>query len=144
MIQKTTISLTVNVNTEESKGTPIINANNQIIMIGGSFDPFYNVTAFDADNKDITKQIKILQNDVDTAKAGVYTVIYQVSDDNGNTSTKTIIITVKESNSSHIDYPNSNTPNTGDSGNIYLWLTLLLISVDVLFVLSHNQKRPYR
>ena len=75
---------------------PVINAEDKTITVGDTFDPMKDVTASDKENGDLTTEIKIISNNVDTSKAGTYTVIYEVTDYNGASTTKTITVTVKD------------------------------------------------
>lgn len=73
---------------------PTINANNQIIFVGSTFDPLEGVSAESCSGVDITNDIIVAQNPVNTAQEGIYLVIYEVTDAEGRTTTKVIIITV--------------------------------------------------
>ncbi|MBC1606141.1 hypothetical protein HCJ39_15595, partial [Listeria rocourtiae] len=61
--------------------TPSINAENRTISEGSIFDPIETVkpTATDSVSNNLTSKIKVLKNDVDTSKPGVYHVVYQVN-----------------------------------------------------------------
>ncbi|ABG85480.1 immunoglobulin-like domain-containing protein [Clostridium perfringens] len=54
------------------------------------------VTAMDKEDGDITKDIKVIENNVDTEKAGDYKVIYKVTDSEGASKTKEINVKVNE------------------------------------------------
>ena len=69
--------------------------NNQTITVGESFDPLAGVTATDKEDGDLTGQIKVTGN-VDTTKAGVYTLAYSVTDSDNNTTRQERTITVKQ------------------------------------------------
>lgn len=73
---------------------PTITANDVSIMINDSFDPLKGVSAKDDVDGDLTKDIKVIKNTVDTKKAGTYEVTYEVTDKNSHTVTKTIKVTV--------------------------------------------------
>lgn len=75
---------------------PVINASDVTVKIGDSFDPMANVTAHDEVDGEITSKITITSNDVDTTKAGVYHVTYEVTNSSGITTEKTITVTVEE------------------------------------------------
>lgn len=83
--------------------SPAINASDKTIIEGTSFDASANVTAIDAEDGNLTSQIKVIKNTVNTNKAGVYEVTYQVTDKGGATTTKTIKVTVKENKAPVID-----------------------------------------
>ncbi|MDD3026566.1 MAG: DUF5011 domain-containing protein [Erysipelotrichaceae bacterium] len=55
------------------------------IYLGKDFDPYLGVKATDGKGNDITGNIVILKNDVDTQSIGVYTVIYKITNEQGNT-----------------------------------------------------------
>ena len=75
---------------------PTITANNKTIEVGDSFDPLKDVTAHDNEDGDITKNIKVTENTVNTNVAGTYKVTYSVTDSKSHTVTKTITITVNK------------------------------------------------
>lgn len=89
---------------EENKDTltyvenrdPVIHAEDQTLTVGEKFEPLKEVTATDKEDGDLTKEIEVLKNEVDTSKAGVYEVTYKVTDKQGASATKTIQVTVKE------------------------------------------------
>ena len=54
------------------------------------------VTAMDKEDGDITKDIKVIENNVDTEKSGDYKVIYKVTDSEGASKTKEINVKVNE------------------------------------------------
>ena len=74
------------------------------LKVGDTFDPLKNVTASDFEDGPITlTQENIIENDVDTSKAGVYHVTYKVTDSEGKSSRKVITVTVEGST----DIPNT-------------------------------------
>lgn len=73
----------------------IIQASDKTILAGDTFDPLSGVTASDSLSGDLTSKIVVTSNNVDTTKAGVYTVTYSVINYNNKTTTLTIIVTVK-------------------------------------------------
>ncbi|WP_208611156.1 MULTISPECIES: immunoglobulin-like domain-containing protein [Listeria] len=73
---------------------PVINANDQTLKVGDTFDPIAGVTATDTEDGDLTSAIEVTANNVDTTKAGTYQVTYKVTDSDGNEATKTITVTV--------------------------------------------------
>ncbi|MGL4656794.1 MAG: glycosyl hydrolase family 18 protein [Sarcina sp.] len=68
---------------------------NKTIKVGESFDAKAGVTANDKEDGDLTSKIKI-SGQVDTSKAGKYTLTYSVADSKGLETTKTRVITVVE------------------------------------------------
>ena len=74
---------------------PVIHAEDKTIEVGDKFNPMTGVTATDKEDGNITKDIEVIENTVDTNKAGTYKVVYAVTDSNGATTTKHITVTVK-------------------------------------------------
>ena len=138
---------------EELNAIPTINASDKTLTVGDTFNPLDGVTASDKEDGDITEKVEVLSNDVDTSKAGTYTVIYKVTDSKGASSTKTITVTVKgkDTQKPTIDdnkkpsatdtdkkpastdkQTTSNSPKTGDSTNMTTWLALMFVSLGLL------------
>ncbi|WP_415776676.1 immunoglobulin-like domain-containing protein, partial [Erysipelothrix urinaevulpis] len=57
------------------------------LAINDAFDPMENVSASDIEDGDLSDQITITKNTVDTSKRGVYAVEYSVTDSDDNTVT---------------------------------------------------------
>ncbi|MGL5354314.1 MAG: immunoglobulin-like domain-containing protein, partial [Clostridium sp.] len=104
--------------TPENK-VPTISASDVTLNVGDTFDPLKDVTANDAEDGDLTSKIKVTENTVDTAKAGEYKVVYEVTDSNDAKITMSIKVIVKEkvvvpdTNNNNNNSTNSNT-NTAD------------------------------
>ncbi|MBC2190464.1 immunoglobulin-like domain-containing protein [Listeria booriae] len=81
-----------------SNTAPVIAADDTSVKKGGSFDPMAGVTASDAEDGNLTNSISVTANDVDTSVEGTYHVTYSVTDSDGNTTTKTITVTVSSNN----------------------------------------------
>lgn len=73
---------------------PVIYASNKTITIGSEFKEKDGITAIDEEDGDITKNIKVIENTVNTEKIGAYQVTYQVIDNNNHTVEKTIKVEV--------------------------------------------------
>ncbi|AQY49935.1 putative peptidoglycan linked protein [Listeria weihenstephanensis FSL R9-0317] len=73
---------------------PTIEAKNHTIYVGDSFDPMAEVSAKDAKDGNITDKIEIVKNDVDTSKPGKYDITYKVTNSIGESTTKTVQVTV--------------------------------------------------
>ncbi|MBC1799979.1 LPXTG cell wall anchor domain-containing protein [Listeria booriae] len=73
---------------------PVITAENTTLYVGDIFDALKDVSADDLKDGDITASVTIKENTVDTSKPGEYKVIYEVTNSVGETTTKTVIITV--------------------------------------------------
>jgi|AKYZ01.1.fsa_nt_gi hypothetical protein len=54
------------------------------LTVGMTFDPLSGVIATDGKGNDISHKVEILNNSVNTQVAGIYEVIYKVTNDNGN------------------------------------------------------------
>ncbi|EUJ45557.1 immunoglobulin-like domain-containing protein [Listeria riparia] len=77
-----------------SNDAPTIIAEDHTLKKGGTFDPLADVSATDKEDGNLTKNIQITANDVDTSKEGTYHVTYAVTDSDNNKTTKTITVTV--------------------------------------------------
>ena len=89
-----TIIVTVNPKMEVLNEAPVIHATDKTITVGDTFDPMADVTAEDAEDGNLTTKIVVEKNDVKTDVAGKYEVTYKVTDNQGATRRKTIIVTV--------------------------------------------------
>ena len=89
-----TIIVTVNPKMEPKNAAPVINATDKTLTVGDTFDPKADVTATDEEDGDLTGEIIVEKNNVNTDVAGKYEVTYKVTDRKGATSRKTIIVTV--------------------------------------------------
>ncbi|MEG2813106.1 MAG: DUF5011 domain-containing protein, partial [Oscillospiraceae bacterium] len=78
---------------ETNTAPTISGATDKEIKVGTKFDAKASVTAFDKEDGDLTSAI-VISGNVDTTKAGTYTVTYTVTDSKGLKATKTITITV--------------------------------------------------
>lgn len=81
---------------EEKNEAPVISASDVSIYVGDKFDAKSLATANDKEEGDLTKNIKVISDNVNTNKAGTYSVTYEVSDSKGLTTTKTITVKVLE------------------------------------------------
>ena len=92
--RRKTIIVTVNPKMEVLNEAPVIHATDKTITVGDTFDPMADVTAEDAEDGNLTTKIEVEKNDVKTDVAGKYEVTYKVTDNQGVTRRKTIIVTV--------------------------------------------------
>ncbi len=123
---------------------PTINASDKTITVGDKFDPMKDVTANDKEDGDLTSKIKVINNTVDTKKAGTYEVAYQVTDSQGATVTKTIKVTVKIAQvNPDKDKPNNDkgSVETGDQTNVGLFTSLLTVSALGIAILAVLKKK---
>ncbi|MBC1557014.1 immunoglobulin-like domain-containing protein [Listeria seeligeri] len=88
-----TTSKTIKVNVLNE--APVISAKDKTIKINSNFDPLEGITAKDTEDGDVTGNLAVKENTVDTTKEGIYKVIYSVKDKNGKESLKEIVITVE-------------------------------------------------
>ena len=165
-----TIYVTVNPKMESLNEVPVINAEDKTLAVGDSFDPMKDVTASDKENGDLTAKIEVINNTVDTTKAGTYTVTYKVTDKDGASVTKTIAVTVKDKeqeeqpttptkpdkgdNGSKGDKGNNSSTDTkkdtsktgqsvktGDTSNVLLWSVIAMISLAGVVTVSLIKRR---
>ncbi len=73
---------------------PVIHAEDRCLHVGDPFDPLSGVTATDCQGNDITADVTVTANDVDPTVEGIYSVTYSVTDEKGQTTTKTIEVRV--------------------------------------------------
>jgi hypothetical protein len=66
------------------------------INVGEKFDPLKDVIATDGLGNDITGQIQILKNSVNEKEAGIYEVIYTITNDGGQTTQRSRKVVVLE------------------------------------------------
>ena len=67
----------------------LIGIDNLEILKGSDFEALEGVEATDGNGNDITKNIKILKNNVNTNEVGEYEVIYSITNDKGHTLQRT-------------------------------------------------------
>lgn len=130
----------------ELNHVPTISASDKTITVGDKFEPLKDVTAKDKEDGDLTSQIKVIKNTVDTKKAGTYEVTYQVTDSQGAVVTKTIKVTVKAAPvNPDKDKPDNDKDNgsvqTGDRNNLLLWELMLIASSIILIYSLYRKKR---
>ena len=89
-----TYNATWDMNWAPINAAPVIHATDKTITVGDTFDPMAGVTAEDAEDGNLTTKIVVEKNDVKTDVAGKYEVTYKVTDNQGATRRKTIIVTV--------------------------------------------------
>lgn len=107
---------------------PTIHAEDKTLTVGDTFNALTEVSASDTEDGDLTNKIEVISSTVDTSKAGTYEVTYKVTDSQGESTTKTIKVTVNAKDVSQ-------TPNTSDHTNILMWLVMSSF-LHVLFYLQ--------
>ena len=90
------VKLKVHMNWVALNEVPVINAEDKTLTVGDKFNPMDGVTATDKEDGDLTDQIEIVKNTVDTSKAGLYSVTYEVTDKDGASVEKSINVVVNE------------------------------------------------
>ncbi|MGL5540926.1 MAG: glycosyl hydrolase family 18 protein, partial [Erysipelotrichaceae bacterium] len=81
---------------EPSNSAPqLLGLSNKTIFVGDAFDAMAGVSAYDKEDGDLSTKIAFDSN-VDTSKAGIYTVHYTVVDSMGESTTQSITVTVKQ------------------------------------------------
>lgn len=124
--------------------------------------PKADVTAKDAEDGDLTQKIEVINNTVDTSKAGSYEVTYKVTDSQGASVTKTISVTVKakdtlkptpdrknnpsadknkNSKASQTTKTTSNHVKTGDTTNVTFWALLAFLSCGLFVLIIRTKKK---
>ncbi len=124
----------INIIQEDLNNIPTINADDIAITEGTTFDPLLDVTSSDKEDGDITKNIKVINNNVDTNKPGIYEVTYEVTDSDGASTTKTITVTV-------VNEEKPITPPTGDSSNLFAYFITLISTAIALVSLKFNKQK---
>ncbi len=114
--------------TPEIGSLPIINGTTNIVAdVNTSIDYLKGVSAYDAEDGDLTSDIKVDDSGVNYSKSGMYKVGYSVMDSDGNTNEKTIIvelidevdlININPADSISNQSTNDNNNKLGDSSNI--------------------------
>ena len=66
---------------------PILTGEEVALNIGDLFNPLQGMVANDPEDGDITKNIKVINNNVNTKRGGNYVVSYEVTDSHGNKTT---------------------------------------------------------
>ena len=141
----------------EINNIPVIIAEDKELMVGVIFDSRKDVNATDIEDGDLTDVIEIIENTVDTSKAGTYYVTYKVTDKDGASFVKTIKVVVKDKETlpeipakpekpqnpeQKPDItPDSDVPKTGVSVNILQWSLLLCAGLAGITIISYKKKR---
>ncbi len=119
-----------------TEGNPIINANNKKILLDSEFDALEGVKAYSSLDEDLTSEIEIIKNEVNTSKEGKYLVVYQVIDSEGNKTTREITITVFDDN---ITVPELIAKTSYENDNNYLRNIKLNTTIDEIINNIHSK-----
>ena len=123
------VKLKVHMNWVALNEVPVINAEDKTLTVGDKFNPMDGVTATDKEDGDLTDQIEIAKNTVDTSKAGLYSVTYEVTDKDGASVEKSINVVVKEKTAPPTTVSqdgSANVSKTGDTMPIGMLAVLML------------------
>ncbi|QYA46107.1 DUF5011 domain-containing protein (plasmid) [Macrococcoides bohemicum] len=93
--------------TPKENQLPQIFAYDQYIIEGSDYNPSKNVKAWDLEDGNLTKEVEVVKNEVDTSKPGTYTVTYKVVDKAKGESTATISVLVGKDFSKDIEKINT-------------------------------------
>lgn len=100
------------VDSPASNNLPIIKgAVDTQLEVGEEFDPMKDVSASDVEDGDLTSGIKIIANDLDTTKIGIYKITYKVVDSDSNSALASRNIKV-------VDNSGAKPTKPGDGGDI--------------------------
>ena len=127
-------------NIETINKVPTIIASDKVIILGEEFNPLSDVTAHDEEDGDITSKIRVISNNININKLGIYEVVYEVEDSKGAKTIKKVFVKVVKKDSEGV-IPNLQEPtlndSTGQSNTINkLPNTGTAISLDFVGVLS--------
>ncbi len=86
----------VNPKASSINSIPVINAEDKVVQLGEEFNELDGVTASDKEDGSITEKVQVIKNEVNINVSGKYEVTYSVTDSQGASSIKTIVITVNE------------------------------------------------
>ncbi len=112
---------------------PTITAKDIVLTVGNEFNDeiaLQGVTAHDKEDGDLTDKVEVVDNTVDTSKAGTYNVTYKVTDKDGASATKPITVTVRDKEEQPVTPTKPDTSvKTGDSTNVLLCSMAAVISL---------------
>lgn len=116
----------------------------------------YYLSASEFTNGDLTEQLQVVSNNVDTSKVGTYEITYKVYDKAGASTNKTVTVTVTEKevpptpdkpvtpdDPTTPDTPVTpdHVPPTGDHSHLLLWGLLCVLALSGLVVLLIYSKK---
>ena len=83
-------------NIETINKVPTITSSDKVITLGEKFEPLMDVRAYDEEHGDMTNKIKVISNNIDINKLGVYEVVYEVEDSKGVKTIKKYLLKLKK------------------------------------------------
>lgn len=140
-IERIKVTLKVHMKWVALNEVPVINAEDKTLTVGDNFDPKSGVTATDKEDGDLTDQIEIVKNTVDTSKAGLYSVTYEVTDKDGASVEKSINVVVKEKTAPPTTVSQDGSANgtkTGDTMPIGILAVLMLAAAAGIVFCGRN------
>lgn len=90
----------VDVDTED--GSPVLIVENKDVIQSNKFNPLAGVVALDGVDGDITSKITV-SGEVNTDKPGKYTLTYSVTNSEGKTTTKDVVVTVRSKDEADVE-----------------------------------------
>ena len=120
---------------------PVIDAEDKMLDVGDAFNPLDDATASDREDGDLTKKLEVLENTVDTSKVGVYKVTYKVTDSQGASTTKTILVTIKQKTMTSGQEEEQELARTGDTTSILLWSAAAVLSLAGMALAMHMKRK---
>ena len=119
-----TTTKSINVTVDKIEGpinsAPVIYATDKVIKLDNEFDAYSNVTASDKEDGDISDKVKVIYNDLDINKTGLYRIIYEVTDSAGYRVAKEVYVNVvPKSNTRPIIYAEDIIVALGEKYNPY-------------------------
>ncbi len=112
------------------------------LEVGEEFDPSLGVTASDNEDGNITSNVVIKDNNVDTSKPGTYTVTYEVTDKDGNKTIEVIEVIVSAKAETLPETVPETLPETGGMNMVYLLiLGILTIACGVKFIFGRSENK---
>lgn len=106
-----TLNLKVNPVMVAINNAPILTVKEIILTQGQKYDLLDYVTANDKEDGDITKHIKVIEDNIKIDTPGEYKVVYEVTDKNGAKAVKEVEVVVKAKENTSVDNNNNNNNN---------------------------------
>lgn len=129
----------------------IVTSKNLSVSYDSDYNPLDGVSAVDNKGVDITKDVVVVENEVETSKPGDYIVKYKVKDSSGNEATRDVYVKVRKKNvalklpkkapyksaieteKKQDNFKNQSHTNTLSSSEVYSWIQKKYDEYDVLY-----------